>query len=94
MVDQKDMSMPIHSEPPASVGKAISTTSARGARRVGLIWVLAISTVLAALALLGYSTLNSRHMNTSSQASGANAKSAADSFNATSGQGVKTQPQP
>ena len=43
-------------------GPAIEVTKARGARRVGLIWMLVISTALAALVLLAIWAFDSHHL--------------------------------
>lgn len=44
----------------------IEVTDARGAERVGLIWMLGISTSLAAMMLIGVWAFNSDHMNSAS----------------------------
>ncbi len=43
-------------------GPTIEVTDARGARRVGLIWMLVVSTALAALVLLGIWAFDSHHL--------------------------------
>jgi hypothetical protein len=62
----------------AAGGQEIGVTEARGGQRVGLIWVLVISLGLAVVGLLGYSTLNSGHMNTATGAAGSKAAPVVD----------------
>ncbi len=48
-------------------GQTIGVTDARGARRVGLIWMLVISTALAVIAVLGVWALNIQRLNSLGQ---------------------------
>jgi hypothetical protein len=65
----------------------IEVTDARGAQRVGLIWMLVISTSFAAVILMGIWAFNSHHMNSASHndnpTSAASAKNTAMSPSAT-----------
>ena len=64
-----------------SGGQTIEMTDARGAQRVGLIWVLGISMILAVVALFGYWALDSHHLS-QGNSSGASVKAASDTFHA------------
>lgn len=65
--------------PPAET--TLTPTEARGGQRVGLIWMLVISTALAAIALLGFWAINSHHMNSAQASTDASKASAAATFN-------------
>lgn len=59
----------------------LTPTEARGGQRVGLIWMLVISTALAAIALVGYWAINSRHMNSVDAKRDAGKPAASSTFN-------------
>jgi len=71
------MASPTNGRPDGGTAPKIAATRARGARRVGLIWMLVISTAAAALVLLGLWAVESGRLARSDTRSGAQAVNAA-----------------
>ena len=76
----------------ADSAQTISVDDARGAQRVGLIWMLLISTVLAAVLLLGFWAFNLRDLQASQDRVDARTAASARQLNAPAPPGAYKAP--